>query len=84
MHVRLRYKLCKMHWESELPSRLFKHSPALMLTTVLSEAWKPIALFGHARGTSVFFEPGIAGPRDLLRLTLDLASRSEIVLDPRS
>ncbi len=67
------------------PSSLrdFQSTLALLLTTVLSEAWKPIALFGQARGSSVFFEPGIAGPRDLWRLTLDLASRSEIGLDSR-
>ena len=67
------------------PSSLrdFQSTLALLLTTVLSEAWKPIALFGHARGPSVIFEPDIAGPRDLWRLTLDLASRSEIGLDSR-
>ena len=46
--------------------RDFQSTAALLLTTVLSETWKPIALFGHARGPSVFFEPGICRPTRLL------------------
>ena len=48
------------------PFETFKARVALLLTTVLSEAWKPIALFGHARGPSVFLEPGISRPTRLL------------------
>ena len=46
--------------------RDFQSTSALLLTTVLSEAWKPIALFGHARGPSVILEPGISRPTRLL------------------
>jgi hypothetical protein len=34
--------------------RDFISTAAILLTTVLSETWKPIALSGHARGPSVF------------------------------
>ena len=46
--------------------RDFKSAAALLLTIVLSETWKPIALFGHAGGPSVFFEPDISRPMRLL------------------
>jgi hypothetical protein len=55
---------------------------AALPTMVLSETFKPIALFGHARGPIVSLETRYCRTDHPLRLTLDPASRRNISLDP--
>ncbi len=63
------------------PYRDLLSTSAALPTTVLSETYKPIALFGHARGPIVSLETRYCRTDHPLRLTLDLASRRNIDLD---